>query len=155
MLGDGVRSDSFDQEKRYAKGDGEHEVRLVRCLWLFSDLDDMALFGSPVLIPIVFGLIYVPSYRGSLSSEVFTVDRRERVVSGAGENSRSYYLVWTKEGEVFCVTDTWSFMRFDSSDRYGRLRENCRVKANVAGWRIPFLSWYRNIVEIEDIQETE
>ncbi len=115
--------------------------------WLF--------FGSPVLIPIVFGLIYVPSYRGSLSSEVFTVDRRERVVSGAGENSRSYYLVWTKEGEVFCVTDTWSFMRFDSSDRYGRLRENCRVKANVAGWRIPFLSWYRNIVEIEDIQETE
>lgn len=81
----------------------------------------------------------------------FTVDRRERIVKGSGEDTQSYYLVWSKEGEVFCVTDTWSFMRFDSSDRYGKLREGSHIKAKVAGWRVQFLSWYRNVVEIEEI----
>ncbi len=64
---------------------------------------------------------------------------------------QSYYLVWSREGEVFCVTDTYSFFTFDSSDRYGKLTEGSNVKAKAAGWRIPFLSWYRNIVVIDEV----
>ncbi len=95
--------------------------------------------------------IYIVSYRASLKPASFTVDRRERVVTGSGDSTSSYYLVWSKEGEVFAVLDTWSFLRWDSSDRYGQLREGSRVSAKVAGWRIPFLSAYRNVVVIDGV----
>ena len=110
---------------------------------------------SPILIPVVTAMIYVPYYRASLKKAEFTVASRERVTSGSGEGSRSYYLVWSKEGDVFCVTDSWSFLRFDSSDRYGKLREGSHVMAQVAGWRVPFLSWYRNVVVIDDAGDKE
>ncbi len=113
------------------------------------------IFLSPVLLPIVTTIVYVPCYRASLKQATFTVERRERVTTGSGEGSSSYYLVWAKEGEVFCVTDSWSFLRFDSSDRYGRLREGTQITARVAGWRVPFLSWYRNVLIIDDAGDKE
>jgi hypothetical protein len=116
----------------------------------FKEYVLLFIFCSPVLIPVVTAMIYVPCYRASLKKAEFTVASRERVTSGSGDGSSSYYLVWSKEGEVFCVTDSWSFLRFDSSDRYGKLREGSHVMAHVAGWRVPFLSWYRNVVEIDD-----
>ncbi len=108
------------------------------------------LFGWPVLL-VVCPIIYVPCYRASCDSVEFTVDSRERVATGSGDSTRSYYLVWSGEGEVYCVCDSWSYLSFDASDRYGRLREGSHVKAQVAGWRVPFLSWYRNIIAIETI----
>ncbi len=59
-------------------------------------------------------------------------------------------LVWTQERKVFCVADSWSFMSFDSSNRYGMLREGRQVRAQVAGWRVRFLSWYRNILIVDE-----
>ena len=111
------------------------------------------LFGWP--IPLLLSpIVYVPCYRASVKPAEFTVDRRERVVTGSGENVRSYYLVWSREGDVYCVCDSWSFLTFDSSDRYGRLKEGARIQADVAGWRIPFLSWYRNVIRIKKVDET-
>lgn len=107
---------------------------------------------SPVIIPVVGLTVYVPCYRASLKPAEFTVDRRERVTKGNGDSIQSYFLVWSKEGEVFCVTDTWSFFSFDAADRYGRLHEGSHVKAQVAGWRVPFLSWYRNVVIVDSVE---
>ncbi len=104
---------------------------------------------SPLLM-LLSPILYIPCYRASLKDATFTVDRRERVITGSGDSQKSYYLVWTREGEVFCVADSWSFFSFDSSDRYGKLREGTQVQAQVAGWRVPFLSWYRNVVVIKD-----
>lgn len=101
-----------------------------------------------VLAPFV---LFITAYRASKTTVEFTVDRRERVTTGSGDSVHSYYLVWTQEGEVFSVTDSWSFMRFDSSDRYGKLKEGHRFRAQVAGWRVGFLSWYRNAIDIEEI----
>jgi hypothetical protein len=111
-----------------------------RLLWLF--------WTAAILTPFV---TFVTSYRASRTTGEFTVDRRERVTSGRGDSSHSYYLVWALEGEVFMVADSWSFLQWDSSDRYGRLKEGKRFRALVAGWRIGFLSWYRNIIEIEEV----
>jgi len=97
-------------------------------------------------------ITYISFYRTSLKPTQFTVDRRERVTKGSGDSVQSYFLVWSLEGEVYCVTDTYSFMKFDSADRYGKLREGSLVTAKVAGWRIPFCSWYRNVIEIEKIE---
>jgi hypothetical protein len=104
------------------------------------------------LIMLLSPIVYIPLYRASLTDAEFTVDHRERVIKGSGDGQQSYYLVWSREGEVFCVADTWSFLSFDSSDRYGKLREGTHIQASVAGWRVPFLSWYRNIVAIKSTE---
>ncbi len=106
------------------------------------------LWAAIILAPFV---LYITSYRASRTTVEFTVDRRERVTGGSGDSVRSYYLVWTKEGEVYTVTDSWSFLRWDASDRYGRLQEGKHFRAQVAGWRVGFLSWYRNVIEFEEI----
>ncbi len=114
----------------------------------------VCVLATPVVM-LLSPIVYIPCYRASLKGVEFTVERRERVTTGSGDSVRSYYLVWSREGEVFCVTDTWSFFRFDSSDRYGKLDEGKKVKAQVAGWRVPFLSWYRNVVIIDDVASKE
>jgi hypothetical protein len=115
-------------------------------LWRAAQL----VMFSPLIL-LLSPIVYIPCYRASIKEAKFTVDRRERVTKGSGDSQRSYYLVWSREGEVFCVADTWSFFSFDSSDRYGKLREGSQVQASVAGWRVPFLSWYRNVVEIKSV----
>ncbi len=134
---------------------GYREPLLIRLKSKLATWTIWFLFASPIVVPVVLGVVFVPCYRASLTPVAFTVDRRERVTQGGGENTKAYYLVWAKEGEVYCVTDTWSFMSFDSSDRYGRLREGSKVKAKAAGWRVPFLSWYRNVVEIDEVKSPE
>ncbi len=128
--------------------------------WSYSRLKEnliywliIGLMVSPVVFFTVGPIIYIPCYRTSLKPAEFTVDRRERVVKGSEDSTQAYYLVWSREGDVYCVTDSWSFMTFDASDRYGRLREGSHVKAKVAGWRVPFFSWYRNVVVIDNVEE--
>jgi hypothetical protein len=99
---------------------------------------------------IVGGQIYF--YRHSSEQITFTVARRERVTESSSDSVKSYYLVWSREGEVFEVTDDWAFLTWNSSDRYGQLQEGGIVNAKVAGWRVPFLSWYRNIVEVQSVK---
>lgn len=108
------------------------------------------MWAAPLVL-LLASLVYMPLYRTSLKPVEFTVDHRERVVNSSGDSVNSYYLIWSKEGEVFCVTDSWTFWSFDSSDRYGKLKEGVRVTAHVAGWRVPFLSWYRNVIRIDSV----
>lgn len=41
-------------------------------------------------------------------------------------------------------------MKFDSSDVYGELEIGNSYEVRVVGWRIPLLSWYRNIIDVEN-----
>lgn len=98
-----------------------------------------------VLAVVVFGLI-VPL--ATVDHVTLTVKHKERIVRGSGEHIHSKYLVFT-DGEVFEDVDTMLFWKFDSSDIYGHLNEGQTYRAKVNGWRIPFLSAYRNIITIE------
>lgn len=73
-----------------------------------------------------------------------TVEDKERVV---GKKS-GRYLIFT-ESEVFENTDSFWHWKFDSSDVYRDLEEGETYEVKVYGFRVPFLSWYRNIVEIK------
>jgi len=88
------------------------------------------------------------AYRSSAQVVTITVKSKERITQGSGKNAKQKYLIWTNEGEVFEDTDTITFGKFDSSDIYGRLEIGKSYKVRVAGWRMPALSSYRNIVEI-------
>lgn len=63
--------------------------------------------------------------------------------AGSGSSS-GQYLVFTNRG-VFSDADSLEFWKFNSSDIYGQLRDGHTYTCQVSGWRVPFLSWYRNI----------
>lgn len=80
-------------------------------------------------------------------SVTFTVTDKERVVKSSGESISSKYLVFT-ETEVFQNTDCFFRFKFNSSDVQGALIPGKSYAAKVYGWRVPFFSWYRNILSV-------
>jgi hypothetical protein len=100
----------------------------------------IALF---ILLLAVVLLAFPVVYRLSAEDINITVDSKERIVKG----DSSYYLVFT-ENEVLKVDDSWIFFTWNASDRYNILKENSNYRVKAAGWRIPILSKYRNVVKI-------
>lgn len=73
------------------------------------------------------------------------------------KTSDSYkYLIFTEleNGEVRVFENTDSLLRwkFNSSDLYGELKEGGSFIINVYGFRIPLLSMYENIYEVEEVK---
>lgn len=87
-------------------------------------------------------------YRLSEDYVVITVSEKERITEATGD---SRYLIFSESGEVFENTDSLTFFKWNSSDIYGKLREGQRYRVRVAGWRIPFFSGYRNIIDADEI----
>jgi hypothetical protein len=50
--------------------------------------------------------------------------------------------------EVFTVGDEWILVTFNASDRYAFLKEGGQYQVDLCGYRVPLLSWYRNIWRI-------
>lgn len=65
------------------------------------------------------------------------------------DKGKSTYLVFTKD-EVFKNTDNLFLMKFNSSDVQGQLVKDSTYTVKVYGWRVPFLSMYRNITYIKE-----
>lgn len=106
-----------------------------------KDRIKVVLFGLFVVGILVFGV----GYPYVTSDEVVvTVTGKERIVS----KESSKYLIFT-DGETFQNTDSLFYFKFNSSDLYGKLKEGRVYRMKVYGYRVPFLSWYRNIVSIE------
>jgi len=79
-----------------------------------------------------------------------TVTKTARIVEKSGDSVDSKYLIYT-DVETFEDVDSWIYFKFNSSDVYGALKEGTTYKFTVYGWRVPFMSWYRNIVRFEKI----
>lgn len=70
----------------------------------------------------------------------------ERVCS-SGENTDCKYLEFF-EGEVFQNKDSFFHLKFNSSDIHSKIHKGSTCVMEVYGIRVPFLSMYRNIVDI-------
>lgn len=77
-----------------------------------------------------------------------TVSRTERIANG----DDSKYLVFTEEGEVFQNSDSWFFLKFNSSDLHGQIKAEQHYRFTVHGYRIHWLSAYRNILKAEVVE---
>lgn len=86
------------------------------------------------------------AYRSTETNVTATVKRRERVSDRTG----SYYLVFTDKG-VYQCSDTWIYGRWDSSDLYSSLEDGKTFTMTVVGWRVPFLSWFPNIIRATEV----
>jgi hypothetical protein len=67
-----------------------------------------------------------------------------------------FFVVVKKENgeqEVFQNTDSLTLAKFNSADINARLKPGEKIKLKVVGFRSPFLSIFRNVVEIERLEE--
>ena len=99
-----------------------------------------------VVILLIIGSVTVPAVVAYSTDETvtITVKDKERVVT----YKTSKYLVFTDKG-VYENTDTVWYWKWDSSDVYNALEVGKTYQVKVYGFRVPFLSWYKNIVELD------
>ena len=106
----------------------------------------MKILLAFISIILFFGLLfaYPILLYGSSQTVEDCVVKAERIV----KSDSSKYLIFG-EKEVYQNTDTILRFKFNSSDFYKDIEEGSCYKFNVQGWRVPFLSWYRNIYGFE------
>ena len=73
-----------------------------------------------------------------------TVTGKERIAESGGGT----YLVFT-ESETLENTDSLFYWKWRSSDIYSRITPG-EYRFRVYGWRIPIISFYRNIIEVSN-----
>ena len=111
--------------------------------------------GAMVMITILLAVLGVigfvvwsAAYRSTEREVVTVVIGKERICTstGSGDTRVScYYAIYTDDG-TFKLTDSLVYGRFRSSDIYGALREGERYRFDVAGFRLPLMSEYPNII---------
>lgn len=65
----------------------------------------------------------------------------------AVETKMDKYLIFT-ENSVFENTDTWYYLKFNSSDIQGQAMPKGKFTISYYGFRIPFFSKYPNIISV-------
>lgn len=79
-----------------------------------------------------------------------TITDKERITES------SKYIVFADDENgnslVFENTDCLIRSKFNSSNVQGQLKEGHTYKITVIGYRVPFFSWYQNIIRVEELQ---
>lgn len=107
-----------------------------------------AMWIGVAVLGVIFIIANACFVYGTTETVSITVANTERITTGSGDTLSSKYLVFTS-GETFENSDTIWYAKWNSSDIQGRLQAGQTYSAKVYGWRIPFMSTYRNIVEVE------
>lgn len=90
-----------------------------------------------------------------------TITGKDRITESSkdsDENSHtsSKYLVFADDENgnslVFENADCFIRLKFNSSNIQGQLKEGHTYKITVIGYRVPFLSWYQNIIRVEEME---
>lgn len=105
------------------------------------------------LTVIVLGLVVaspvvgcVSAYKSTQTDVCFKVTHAERKVIG----EESKWVILTDQ-EAYENTDSLLFWKFNSSTLQGRIEEGKSYRAEVVGWRVPMLSMYQNILNVEEV----
>lgn len=84
---------------------------------------------------------YLVAYTSSETTVSIRVLKTESITHGEHK-----YMIYS-DGETFECTDSPIYGKFNSSDIYGQIQPNHRYRVKVVGWRLEFMSRYRNILE--------
>ena len=96
-----------------------------------------------VFVSVLIVMLLAISINAAYTDSVVKFCVKDKAVIVSAKTSK--YLIFT-EDEVFEVTDSLRFGRFNSSDIYSSLEVNSCYTSTAQGQRIPFLSMYRNIL---------
>jgi hypothetical protein len=96
---------------------------------------------------LIFGILILFSSCSQFNlsrEECALVMGKERITDTKKGNSTSYYLIFTDKGE-FTIADELLRGNFESSRWYGKMQVGKNYSFATGGYRIPFLSQYKNI----------
>lgn len=104
----------------------------------------LILLGIILVVGLIWG-ITKNSHRETMQCKVEDKDRTRN--SDGGSDMR----VYTEECGVLQVKDSMFAGQFDSSDVYSQIKPGKTYEFTTTGWRVPFLSMFPNIVEVEEV----
>ncbi len=111
----------------------------------YNNIFTMFIAGSILVGTAIFlasPVIYIAAVRNSAKDISITVVDKER-----GSDSKATLIF--ADDKTYSVSDSLSFWHFNSSDVYRQLEVGNTYNCKVAGWRIPIISSYENIIECE------
>ena len=106
------------------------------------------VFAIGGIILILLAAISLSFIERAITEEQVTITVTDKDVKRYKDSDK--YLIYSESG-TFEITDSVAYWRWDSSDLYGRIEKGKTYTATVYGWRIPFISYYQNIVEVNEI----
>ena len=100
------------------------------------------------ILVLVIGIGMVKSY---YSEKTYQISVTEKDIKNYGDGGKFLVFAELEDGtiRVFSIEDTLIKGRWDSADDYARIHVGESYTVTVIGWRVPFLSWYENIIEIQ------
>ena len=112
-----------------------------------------------VALTLVITIAHTAIFSFNDKEYIITVTDKERIysssMSGDSITQTSKYLVFgmDENGETLVFENTDIFIRgkWDSSTVQGSLLVGNTYKVTVVGYRIPFFSWYENIIAFEEV----
>ena len=109
------------------------------------------ILAIAVFVIVILGIEALFSFNDT--NYTVTITDKERIVEHSGESISSKYLVFAdgENGESYVFENTDCFIRgkWNSSNIQGQLKEGNTYTVTVVGYRVPFLSMYQNIIEVE------
>ena len=112
---------------------------------------DLSFISCVAIVAIAFLSPIVVSFAEKTSETEVQVKIVEKTIKPDQSNG---YLVFT-ENEVFEVEDSIAYWRWNSSDVYNKIKVGEVYNCKVCGWRVPFLSLYRNIITADAVPAEE
>ncbi len=109
-----------------------------------SALGLLILFGVLVL-EILIKMIYQYS---TVKTQRITI---KQLKFGA-DNSRTQYMIYTKDGQVIRNSNLLFFGKFRSDEIFATLKVGKTYMVKTCGVRVPFLGLYKNIISITEIK---
>ncbi len=109
-----------------------------------EDLMDGVYFLVLVLVVLaVFsGIIYSLVYATASGNEEITV--KDKWTKHKGSTAK--YLISSMDGQIFEISDSWLYWRFDDSNMYANIESGMTCEIQTQGFRFGFMSDYKNII---------
>lgn len=115
-----------------------------------------------VAVVIVLAVVFnIKAFNFNDTEYTVTITDKDRIVesskdSDGNSKTSSKYLVFADDENgnslVFENTDCFIRLKFNSSNLQGQLKEGHTYKVTVIGYRVPFFSWYQNIIKVEETE---
>lgn len=118
---------------------------LMVFLPLFLDSPGVAVAGLVCWL-LIGGWLYYASW-GTKTTETIIVEGTERIA----EDNDGKWVVYEKDGETFQNTDAWFQGKTNSTDLQRQIKAGHTYRCEVNGFRFTLLSWYRNILDCDEV----
>lgn len=109
------------------------------------------IFYGAVIIGglVIIGIFFAECLVSVSISETKNVTIQEKL---GAHGSEGQYLIIDMNDNVYTVEDNYLLGSFDASNRYAKLKVDHTYQVKTFGIRLPLLSWYPNILEIQEVE---